>query len=64
MGRALTLNVVAEGVETEAQRQFLASAGCDQFQGFLCAPALEAAEFERRFAEPPVVRQGIRLVKR
>ena len=57
MGRALTLNIVAEGVETEAQRQFLASAGCDQFQGFLCAPALEASEFERRFAQAPA--QGL-----
>ncbi len=64
MGRALHLNVIAEGVETEAQRHFLAQAGCDQFQGFLCAPALEASEFERRFAAVPVARQGIRLVKR
>ena len=76
MGRALKLNTVAEGVETEAQRQFLATAGCDQFQGFLCAPALEASEFERRFAQSPVQataqvpatvpapRERIRLVRR
>ena len=64
MGRALKLEIIAEGVETEAQRLFLAHAGCEQFQGFLCAPALEAAEFERRLDQPPVARQGIRLVKR
>ena len=48
MGRALRLQTVAEGVETEAQREFLAAAGCDLFQGYLCAPALDAAAFEAR----------------
>lgn len=35
MGRALGLTVVAEGVETEQQRDFLASAGCHAAQGYL-----------------------------
>ena len=48
MGHALKLDVVAEGVETEAQRAFLAQVGCDQYQGFLSAPGLPAAEFEQR----------------
>lgn len=48
MGRALHLRVVAEGVENEAQRQFLADAGCDMVQGYLFAPALDAAAFEAR----------------
>ncbi len=52
MGHALNLQVVAEGVETEQQRQFLAQVGCDQFQGWLRAPALPAAEFESRFLSP------------
>ena len=47
MGRALRLQVIAEGVETEPQRIFLQRAGCNHFQGFLCAPALDAADFER-----------------
>jgi diguanylate cyclase (GGDEF)-like protein/PAS domain S-box-containing protein len=63
MGRALHLSVIAEGVETEAQRQFLAQAGCDQFQGFLCAPALAASEFERRLAAPPAAQPAIRLIR-
>ncbi|WP_342130001.1 sensor domain-containing protein [Hydrogenophaga sp. OTU3427] len=49
MGHALRLEVVAEGVETETQRAFLARVGCDQFQGFLRSPGLPAAEFELRF---------------
>jgi len=50
MGRALGMQTVAEGVETEAQRECLGAAGCDQFQGFLFAPALDAAAFETRVA--------------
>jgi len=48
MGHALKLDIVAEGVETEDQRAFLAQVGCDQYQGFLRAPGLPAAEFEVR----------------
>jgi diguanylate cyclase (GGDEF)-like protein len=48
MARALHLRVVAEGVETVAQRDFLARAGCDHYQGFLHAPALPAEQIEQR----------------
>jgi EAL domain-containing protein (putative c-di-GMP-specific phosphodiesterase class I) len=48
MSRALGLQVIAEGVETERQRAFLHQAGCDQFQGYLFAPALDAISFEER----------------
>jgi diguanylate cyclase (GGDEF)-like protein/PAS domain S-box-containing protein len=50
VARALRLRVIGEGVETEAQRDFLRDAGCDEFQGFLYAPALSAADFEQRIA--------------
>lgn len=43
----LKLEVVAEHVETTSQQDFLLAAGCDRFQGFLYAPAMPAAEFER-----------------
>ena len=49
LGHALGLTVVAEGVETPAQLERLVELGCDLVQGFLFAPALEAAELERRF---------------
>ena len=46
MGRGLGLQVVAEGVETQAQREFLLAQGCETQQGRLgCAP-LPAADFE------------------
>ena len=48
MARALGMRVIAEGVETEAQRRFLHDAGCDEFQGYLFAPALDALRFEQR----------------
>lgn len=45
MGHALNLQVVAEGVEFPGQLEQLQLMGCDQYQGFLYAPALPAAEF-------------------
>lgn len=46
IGQSLGLTVVAEGVETEAQRRFLQGLGCDALQGFLVSRALPRAEFE------------------
>ncbi len=46
MARGLKLKVVAEGVETLAQRDYLAGLDCESFQGFLCSPGLPAAELE------------------
>ena len=51
MGRALRLSVTAEGVETEAQRELLLNAGCDEMQGWLMAPAMSADDFFARFAD-------------
>ena len=44
-GLALGLAVVAEGVETAAQRDFLTAIGCTEAQGFLFSPAVPAATF-------------------
>jgi diguanylate cyclase (GGDEF)-like protein/PAS domain S-box-containing protein len=52
MARALGMQVIAEGVETEAQRGFLAEVGCDSFQGFLFAPALAPEQWLERMAVP------------
>jgi diguanylate cyclase (GGDEF)-like protein/PAS domain S-box-containing protein len=45
MARGLGLSVIAEGVETEAQRSFLARLDCDELQGMLISPPLALAEF-------------------
>ncbi len=50
MGRQLRLQVLAEGVETEAQYAFLNARGCDQFQGYLFGQVLPLEEFERLLA--------------
>lgn len=47
MARELGLDVVVEGVETAAQLALLAAWGCDLYQGFLGARALDEAELER-----------------
>jgi len=45
MCRTLQLTVVAEGVETSGQREFLRQRGCTQMQGYLFSRPLPAAEF-------------------
>ena len=42
MAKALQLRVVAEGVETERQREFLCSKGCEESQGYLFSPPVKA----------------------
>ncbi len=46
LGRAMDLSVMAEGVETEEQRGFLAGLGCHSFQGYLFSRPLPLEEFE------------------
>ncbi|MDX1405783.1 MAG: EAL domain-containing protein [Woeseiaceae bacterium] len=46
MARQLGLNVVAEGVETKEQLEFLRHHGCNQIQGFLCSKPLSAQQFD------------------
>ena len=43
----LKLSVIAEGVETQEQLDYLRRHGCDHMQGYFFSPALPAAEFEQ-----------------
>jgi diguanylate cyclase (GGDEF)-like protein/PAS domain S-box-containing protein len=49
LGQAMRLSVIAEGVETEEQRDFLASVGCRAYQGYLFGRPLPLEGFERYF---------------
>lgn len=46
LAQGLGLEVIAEGVETDAQREFLASAGCHAYQGYFFSQPLLVADFE------------------
>jgi EAL domain-containing protein (putative c-di-GMP-specific phosphodiesterase class I) len=46
MGQALGLEVIAEGVETQAQRDMLVHNGCQRFQGYLFSRPVPIDEFE------------------
>ncbi|MCX7084669.1 MAG: bacteriohemerythrin [Methylococcales bacterium] len=46
MAHKLGLKVIAEGIETEAQRDLMIKAGCDYGQGFLLSKPITAEEFE------------------
>jgi len=46
LAHSLRLGVIAEGVETEAQRDFLADSGCHAYQGYLLSRPLPVAGFE------------------
>jgi diguanylate cyclase (GGDEF)-like protein/PAS domain S-box-containing protein len=47
LAASLGLEVIAEGVETEAQRAFLVGLGCQQLQGLLIGAPTEGAPFQR-----------------
>lgn len=54
MARSLGLAVIAEGVETVAQRDALLRLGCDQFQGYLYAQPVPLATFEALVRAAPL----------
>jgi diguanylate cyclase (GGDEF)-like protein/PAS domain S-box-containing protein len=54
----LGLSVVAEGVETEAQREFLVAHGCDCLQGYLFSHPLRSEEVLTHFAKRKRVSEG------
>lgn len=61
LSRAMGLPVMAEGVETEEQREFLARIGCHAFQGFLFSRPLPVGDFEEQWlsrARSPVTVGG------
>jgi EAL domain-containing protein (putative c-di-GMP-specific phosphodiesterase class I) len=51
LGHSLGLKVIAEGVETQEQMDFVVGVGCDEVQGFVLGRPVTAAEVEVRLAK-------------
>jgi len=57
MGQTMHLSVIAEGVETEHQREVLSNLGCHAYQGYLYSPPLPPEDFVKmlgRFSEKKI----------
>ncbi|MCH4562963.1 EAL domain-containing protein [Halomonas sp. EGI 63088] len=63
LARELGLRVVAEGVETEAQRQALSRYPVDLLQGYLTGRPVDAAGFERRWLRALVAWEGAAIAR-
>ncbi len=58
MAHKLGLKVIAEGVETELQRDLLTQVGCDYAQGYFYSKPVPAVDFEKLFSAPnPIAKQ-------
>jgi diguanylate cyclase (GGDEF)-like protein len=55
LARALKLNTVAEGVETEEQLRRLQSLGCDEMQGYLFGRPVPVEIFEQKYMSLPLI---------
>ncbi len=49
LGRSMQLTIIAEGVETPAQQEFLAAEGCEQIQGYIVSLPLPPNAFAESF---------------
>jgi EAL domain-containing protein (putative c-di-GMP-specific phosphodiesterase class I) len=52
MARALNLDVLAEGIESQAQQDILNRLGCAKFQGYMHSKPLPADDFQHQFVRP------------
>ncbi|HYK72613.1 MAG TPA: EAL domain-containing protein, partial [Pseudoneobacillus sp.] len=51
MGHNLKMKVIAEGVETEEQLQFLRDHGCDEVQGYMFSKPITSEDFESKYGK-------------
>jgi len=53
LGKSMSIEVVAEGIENEAQLAFVKQAGCHVGQGYLFGKAMSATDIEARYLQAP-----------
>ena len=58
LAHSLGLGLIAEGVETEAQRALLLSTGCRMMQGYLFSPARPAEQITEMLRQPRIPRRN------
>jgi diguanylate cyclase (GGDEF)-like protein/PAS domain S-box-containing protein len=61
LGHGLGLPILAEGVETKEQLEFLARESCDEVQGYLIGHPLPIADYAEILGRPPIVRTRKKL---
>lgn len=61
MAQSLQLKVIAEGVETEEQFNFLRQSGCHAMQGYLFSPPVQAEEFEKLLLSDKRMIPGLKM---
>lgn len=58
LGAALDIRIVAEGIETEAERAMMRALGCSVGQGYLFAAPMDALQLERLLNDGLILREG------
>ncbi len=59
LGASLDIQVVAEGIETEAECAIVRALGCSIGQGYLFAAAMEASQFQKVLDQPVIFRKAL-----